>query len=210
MSYDFGAEMNSIKDTEVKESEYINAPCILEVAVKNITVETPEGKKPYLEVTFEADDNRISKDRFYLAVEGDSEASAQFKRERIKRLLMNCEANLELPGDGPIKDAIGKKVQVLFKSREYIGVDENQNNKPVIKETIEYSFSEKIGKKINANETYFKGYLRPEDQQKLNGLLMQWERDNPHMVQNQTAQSEPQADVPQAPTTPTIKDDSPF
>lgn len=191
MSYDFGAEMNSIKNTEIQTSDYITEPQIAIVTVKSIKVETPEGKKPYLDVVFETDDKKISSNRFYLSIDGDSEASAQFKRERIKRLLQNCGADLELAGDGAIKDAIGKKVQVLFKSREYIGYDKDMNNKPIIKTTIEYSFSEKVDKTINGNETYFKGYLKEADQKKFEGELMMWERDNAHLAQNphNTAQS---------------------
>lgn len=208
MSYDFGAEMNSIKNTEVQASEYITEPQIAVVTVKSIKVETPEGKKPYLDIVFETEDGKKSTNRFYLAIEGDSEASAQFKRERIKRLLQNCEADLNLPGDGAIKDAIGKKVQVLFKSREYIGYDKDLNNKPVIRTTIEYSFSERLDKTINGNETYFRGYLKEADQKKFEGELNMWERDNSHLA-GQNANAPTQAPQPTQ-EAPKVKDDSPF
>ena len=117
MSYDFGAEMNSIKNTEVQASEYITEPQIAVVTVKSIKVETPEGKKPYLDIVFETEDGKKSTNRFYLAIEGDSHFELFVKNNIVSDIPI---AYVE--GFSDIKNNVQhifKKCEVIFSANSY-------------------------------------------------------------------------------------------
>jgi hypothetical protein len=200
----FNNEMNGIANYEIKSNSYINKPGIEEVVITKYELVNPDKGTPYLELTFQtADDNKLSlSQRFYRVKDGDSEESASFKLDRIKRVLINAGANFNLTGEEVLKSSLNNKFQVLFKQVEYIGYDKDNANKPIIKTKIEYSFSEPIGKEINGNQSYFYSKLRDRDQLKFDGELKNWERDN--------SSSQPTNNVINEESSTTTDDDLPF
>jgi hypothetical protein len=177
---DFNTEMNSISNQELKTNNFINKPGIERVIIKDYQLVSPENRTPYLELNFETDnDEKLTlKQRFYRVKQGDLPSSAEWKQERIKRVLANAGCNFELTGEEVIKSALNKPFNVLFKESEYIGYNKDLNNKPEIKTKIEYSFSEPINKEITGNQSYFYSKLRDTDQAKFEGELLMWNRDN--------------------------------
>ena len=139
---------------------------------------------PFIEFTFETmgDENGANKastnSRLYRVQQGDSESKKAIKNKKIKELLQNAGADFSKKGEEVVKSSIGKVINALFKQSEYIGVNKDENNKPVIKTKVDYSFSAPKNKAIQGTRKYLYSVLNEQDQNKFEGLLAQWERDN--------------------------------
>lgn len=183
---DFNTEMNSISNQQLKTNNFLNKAGIEKVIIKDYQLVSPEKGTPYLELNFETinEEKLTLKQRFYRVKAGDSPESAEWKQERIKRVLSNAGCNFSLTGEEVIKSALNKPFNVLFKQVEYIGYNKDFNNKPEIRTKIEYSFSEPINKEITGNQSYFYSKLRDKDQAKFEGELLMWNRDNPSTSNN--------------------------
>lgn len=175
----FDDEMNEIANAE-SQSKYISKPCV-ELCTLSKYEMSPSGHKgkPYIDFTFvSVETGESNRTRFYRTTPEDTDAGKEFKLKRLKELFENAGGDFSKKGEDVIKSAIGNQLNVLFKQSEYLGYDKDQNNKPVIKTKIEYSFSSEKDKPINGNESYLYGKLREADAKKYQGELAKWERDN--------------------------------
>jgi len=177
----FDDEMNDIEKTETT-GKYIQEACVEVVVIKGYELSTADYKGvPYVDFTFETDNDEkaVNTSRFFRVKPDDKPEVAGYKRKKIKELLENAGADFTLKGEQVIKSAIGLKVKALFKKVEYIGVNANLNNKPIIKTKIEFSFSAKADATIKGNQSYLFTPLNEKMHTKLAADLAKWVRDNP-------------------------------
>jgi len=175
----FDDEMNDIESTETK-AQYITEACVTVVAIKSYAMSPADHPGvPYVEFTFETEEKQVSTNRFFRVKPEDSPEVAGFKKKKLKELLENAGADFTLKGEQVIKSAIGLKVKALFKKVEYVTIDGNQNNKPIVKTKIEYSFSAKADDTIKGNQSYLFTPLNEKAHTKLAAELAKWVRDNP-------------------------------
>jgi len=209
----FDDEMKGIKNAETSGS-YISKPCVELVTIKGYKM-SPENHTgcPFIEFTFETAGKDINNSRLYRVNTGDSPEKAEIKNKKLKELMENASADFTLKGEQVVKSIVGKKVKALFKSKEQIGADKNNMNKPIIWNKIEYSFSAKPDAEIKGNQSYFYTPLSPADQAKYQGELAKWERDNLTLVKTtiatagaQVTQAMPDVSTPKIDET----DDLPF
>ena len=184
----FDDEMKDVENAELG-GNYINAPCVEIVTLKSYKMSPTDEKFkgcPYIEVTFETDNEAkaINSSRLYRVRGTDSADSKEWKLKRIKELFAHAGADWSLGGENTIKSAMGKKVKALFKEVEYIGVDANLNNKPVVRTKIEYSFSARVDAEIKGNQSYFRNPLNEKMHTQLAADLAKWLRDNPEGGEN--------------------------
>jgi hypothetical protein len=197
----FDDEMKDIAKAELG-GNYITKPGVEIVTLKSYKMSPTDASFkgcPYVEVTFETidDTKSINTARLYRVRPQDTESSKEWKLKRIKELFTNAGANWELKGEAVIASAMGNQVKALFKEKEYVGVDGNNNNKPEIRTKIEYSFSARADAEINGNQSYLRGPLDEKGQAQLAADLEKWNRDNPQ----DTAPAEQVAAAPVAEAT---------
>ena len=182
----FDSEWDDIAKTEVSSGgNYINKAG---VALVNITAAELSPKDhqgcPYIEFKFETlgddkgENKQTSSVRLYRVRDTDSDKGKEFKLKRIKEILHNAGADFNKKGFEVVKTSIGKTINVLFKSSEYIGVIKDENNKPVVRTKVEYSFSSPSNRDIIGTQKYLFSQLSNEDQAKFEGQIKNWERDN--------------------------------
>lgn len=177
----FEDEMNDVKNAETS-ANYIKKAGIEIVTIKGYKMSPSDHKGcPFIEFTFETidDSKSINTTRLYRVRETDSVETKEYKNKRLKELLENAGADFALKGEQVVKSSVGKQVQALFKTVEYIGYDNNNNNRPEIRTKVEYSFSAKVGDTINGNQSYLFSALREKDMKKYQGDLAKWDRDFP-------------------------------
>ena len=184
-------EMNDIANAEVGGS-YITKACVEVVTIKSYKMSPTDAKFtgcPFIEFVFETkgENKEINSTRLYRVRDADSEDTKAFKNRKIKELLTHAGANFTLGGEKVIADAVGKEIKALFKEVEYVGVDAQLNNKPIIKTKIDYSFSTFPDKEIKGNQSYLYTPLSDKDKAKYTGNLAKWDRDNVPQAQS-TAQ----------------------
>ena len=180
----FEDELNAIAKVSTG-GNYISEPCVELVTIKSYQMSPSDHKGcPYIQFTFETNEDvvenrRIHNQRLYRVQEGDSEIAIEIKNKKLKELLSNAGADFTLKGEEVIKSAVDNQVNALFKNVEKIGVDGNNNNKPIIKTMIEYSFSSVPSRAIEGKQSYLFTPLNAKNLAKYNAELAKWERDNP-------------------------------
>jgi hypothetical protein len=173
-------EMNDIANEKV--SRFIDEAGVYSLQIKGFKTSEDDQKyigKPFFE--FEVEEVGTAKKaniRFYRTTKDDKEEVQKYKRAAIKSFLENADANFTLKGIDMLKSVIGKKVKALFKKEEFIGKDKDQNNMPVIKESVKYSFSKPINEEITGTQNYLYKRLSPADIEKYNEQLKDWKKHN--------------------------------
>jgi len=189
---DFEAEMNEVAKTETSGS-YISKPGVELVTIKGYKMSPADHKgRAYIEFTFETcdDSKSINNSRLYRSKPDDSPEVKGYMNKAIKELLTNAGSDWTLKGEDIIKSAVTCKVKALFKQEEYVGVDKNQNNMPVVKTSIKYSFSGKPDDELKGDQSYLYKKLKEADVKKLEADMAKWKRDNPNQgPEASTAQS---------------------
>ena len=180
----FDQEWDDIVGAETS-GNYIDQPGVCLVTIKGYKMSPNDHKGvPFIEFTFETlgDENGANKastsSRLYRVQSGDSETKKAIKNKKIKELLQNAGADFGKKGEDVVKSSIGKVINALFKQSEYISVNKDENNKPVIKTKVDYSFSAPKNKDIQGTRKYLYSVLNEQDQNKFEGLLAQWNQDN--------------------------------
>ena len=183
-------EIDDIFSTDLG-GNYISSPCVEIVTLKSYEL-SPKNHKgtPYIEITLETtnDVKEINKARLFRVKEDDSTDVANWKKKKMKELFENANADFTLKGESVIKSAIGNQVKALFKEVEFEWTDANQNNMPILKTKIEYSFCAKPGKEIKGNQSYFRTPLNEKGMLAYKANLSKWERDN-NVVNTATAEN---------------------
>jgi hypothetical protein len=210
MSFD-----DEMKDAQKAETggNYINAACVERVILKSYKMSPTDASFngcPYIEVTFETVNSakEINTTRLYRVRPTDSDSSKEWKLKKIKELFTNLGADWSLGGENTIKSALNKEINALFKEVEYVGYDKNNNNKPLIRTKIEFSFSSAPDVELKGNQSYFRNPLNEKDQSKLANELEKWLRDNPQGGQAQPTQATAPTSAAVDPANPV--DDLPF
>lgn len=188
---DFDNEMDDIANAETG-SLYIDKPGTMPVTIKSYKMSPNDHKGvPFVEFTFETlgdekgGNKATNSTRLYRVQAGDNEQKKAIKQKKLKELLQNAGGDFTKKGEAVIMSIVGKQIQALFKQSEYIGADKNENQKPVIRTKVEYSFSSLINKPINGTQKYLYSTLNAQDQAKFEGLLNLWNRDNGMSAQPQ-------------------------
>jgi hypothetical protein len=194
---DLDAEFEQIKAQSLGLS-WLKEPCVSVCEIIEITdsskIDDYTGK-PYFEFLCKTD--RINPDteeplhikcRFGRVYAGLSDKAKEIRLQQLKEFLTNANADFSKKGMEILMSVKGNSVKCLFRNREYIGVDKDANNKPVIKTILEYGFSTGPTDDIKSNESYFFKGLRDQDKGKLSAQLADWKRDNPDFVETPSAE----------------------
>lgn len=180
-----------------KEKVYIDKPGGYKMSISGYFMsEDIEGHKgcPFVKFYCEASDGKMTGIKFFRSREGDSEKAATYKKERILKFLKNAGADLTAKGKAIFDSVTDKNVYVLLTNKEYVTIDTNNNNKPVVRTTIDYLFSS------NSEITKIKpdmlnNSLSDKDNAKYQKELTEWEASNSSSP-NVTATAGDENDMP--------------
>jgi hypothetical protein len=172
-------EFEAMKSVEASK-KYISTPGVH--ICKILSIENSDNikgytGKPYLKIELENQNGEINTTRYYRVTPNDSDNAAKFKHQRLKEFFEASKADFS-SASAMIKTAVGKKIQVFFRKEEFIGIDKEQNDKPVIKTKLEVLFVKSIDADIVGNQSWmFKG-LTEEMQAKFKSQKDLWEIQN--------------------------------
>lgn len=182
---DFDNEWETGISKEETSTNYINEPGVSLVTIKGFKLSPKDHTGvPYIEFTFETlgDEKGMNKaigmTRLYRVQESDNEQKRSIKQKKIKELMANAGADMSKKGTEVLQDSIGKTINALFKQSEYIGFIKDENNKPVIRTKVDYSFSAPKNKQIEGSRKYLYGTLNESKMKEFEGKLKLWGRDN--------------------------------
>ena len=169
----------------MEERNWISKPGAYKVAVKKAMMsESIEGFSgcPFVKFYCETPSGESTGVKFFRTRESDSDKVKEIKQERIAKFIRNAGGSLQASGAKEIFDSVvGNNVYVLLTDKEYVGKDSNNNNKPVVKNVIDYLFSsDKEITKIKPDMLQKK--LSPKDQEYFDTQYSMWESANSSSV----------------------------
>lgn len=161
-------------------SQFINTPGIYEVEINSFILSDDVDKykgKPYIEFELVNDEEKVSKARFWRPHSEDKEESIVWKKRRLRDFLRDAGLDVEaVIGLELLKKAVGKKAKCLFREREYVGYDKENNNKPTVKTIVDFYFSVPKDSEKKYGENYFYAQLDADNQRKLDYELDDWNK----------------------------------
>ena len=149
------------KASYLKEGAYL-------VKVKSIKSSENEAKKPkipYVEFTVESSNGSLAKLKFLGSDSNTSDKAKEIRLKIFKQFLYNCGVREFNNWVESCNQAIGKSVNVCLAKRDYWTND--SDGKPVIRNVVEYKFSNPENKPIAFDVKYNKG-LSQEDMRAYN------------------------------------------
>jgi len=188
-------ELASLPTDDESSVEFLKESGIYDVKISKAEL-SPEGAKPYIALTFVTDEVLVSTFRLGRVYSGLSEIAIKIRKENLKQLFTNAGVKISSDGEQMVKDLVGKKVRALFKKREYATIDKDNNNEPIKRTKIEYSYCRKIGAQMNAKESYFFQGLNDRDQRKYNDEYARWEKMNASAGNSNSSQQEEGDELP--------------
>lgn len=160
-------EMEGVKGAS--SITWLNEPYVGLVQVKEIKLsEEAQGYtgSPYFRFLIRTADGRQSNITFWREIAGDDPKKNETKKGKLKSFLENCEADATKKGMEYLKSAIGKKLNMVLKKREFV-LKASGDKPPRIDTDIIYSFSAKRAEPIEIqNLSQLHIHLSEEDRKK--------------------------------------------
>ena len=165
---------NNKKD--YKKVEWLKTPGSYTMTINSMSTQDDnpnwQGGTPYIEFAMYTGDGRKITARFYQPKETDKPSSADFKRKLLKEFLVNAGVTEFDNIDDSMTQAIGKRLQCVFCTEEYVGTD-RETNEPVVRTALKYKFSKKMGQTIKYDAKYNKS-LSPDQHKDFQELHRIW------------------------------------
>src|SRR5690348_1320417 len=121
MSDKLTEELEGVKGAS--STTWLNEPYIGLVQVKEVTLsENVQGYtgSPYFKFLIKTADGRQIHIRFWREIEGGDQSKNDSKKSKLKNFLEHCEADTTKKGLEYLQSAIGKKLNMVLKKREYV------------------------------------------------------------------------------------------
>lgn len=192
-------EFQEISDAETGPV-YIKEPGVKLVTIKDykLSEDNKDYKgNPYLEISFEDGTGAINNAKFYRTKDGDSEDAKRIKTKILKEFLVNANVDQSKIKDPKayLNSIKGNKIKVFFRTEEYVTVDKNNFNEPVIRDIVKYGWSSKENEEIYGNQSHLRKPLNSENMSKYEYQLEQWKKDNANRasavkIDNESPESE--------------------
>jgi len=168
------------------ERVWIDKPGPYKVMVsKAMMSESVEGFTgcPFVKFYCETPDGKSTGIKFFRTRDTDNDRVKQIKQERIAKFIRNAGGNITSDAKTTFESVVGRDVYVLLSNKEYVGRDTNANNKPVVKNTIDYLFSS--NKEITkVKPDMLEKKLSARDQEYLDTQVSMWKSTQIDMVKD--------------------------
>lgn len=167
---------NNNNKKEYKKVEWLKTPGSYICTINGIQTEHDnpnwKGGTPYIEFSVFTEDGRKITPRFYQPKDNDKPESADFKRKLLKEFLVNAGVTDFSNIEDSMKESTGKRLQCVFCTEEYIGTD-RETNEPMVRTSLKYKFSKKMGQTIKYDAKYNK-QLTPDQHKDFLDLHKVW------------------------------------
>ena len=143
---------------EYKKVEWLKTPGSYTVTINGWTDDEHEENyhgSPFIGFNLYTEDGRKNSTRFYKPKDGEKPSTSEFKRKLLKEFLVNAGVTSFDDMDAALNDAVGKRLQCVFCTEEYVGTD-RETNEPVVRTALKYKFSKKMGQTIKYDAKYNK------------------------------------------------------
>lgn len=157
---------------------YIDQAGVYDVTITSAELSPADIKNPFLELKFKTQDGKLSTYKMGRVYEGLNEKAKKIRTDNLLELFKAAEIKISPDGEQMVKDLVGKQIRVLFREREYVGYDKDNNNKPLRKSLIEFSYCRKLGAQMNAKQSYLLKTLDNRDESRYQQELQYWEKQN--------------------------------
>ena len=163
-----------------KENVYVSKPGAYKFDIENYVVseDVPNHRGcPFVRFYCITPSGEKASVKFFRTRETDSDRAKEVKKERIAKFIRNSGGKLSNNMKDVFDSVVGRSVYMFMTEREYVAKDSNNNNKPVVRTTIDYLFSS--DKEITrVKPDMAKQSLNARDQQYFDTLYSHWSQTN--------------------------------
>lgn len=131
------------------------------LSLSNSSQRTGYMGAPYVEFDVVNEQGEYGRAKFWAVRESDSPKSKEWKSNTLHEFLTNCGVKDFSNDIDPMKEAVGKWVNICFTFEEYMTMKDGQ---PVKRKAVRYRWSSADGKNIKYDPKYNKP-LSPRDEQ---------------------------------------------
>ena len=166
-------ELNTTSAKPQGKQEYLKPGAYQCKIVSITTSDLLENYKGSPFITFNVVSNSKSgRVQMWAVKSTDKPSTQEWKKKQIKDFLVNSGVTDFSDDSKAINDSIGKDVMITFISEEWVSTNRD-TGEPVIRESVKYRWSNKVGSKCAYNSEMNKK-LSQEDKSKYKTMMEQW------------------------------------